>query len=120
MRVLPNKLHHDQSRPPFRAESWLGTDWAVDVYMLGSPYVLNVTLGIHGGTEALDYLVIRLQERRETRTVRRMEIRTRALLLGGAWSLWTGDLEQDVPTFWRTLEPYLPAISELEAWPSFR
>lgn len=117
LKSLPDRIGRDRTRLPLRAESWPGTS-SIDVYLSDSTYVLNVSLTIHGASEVLDWVIIRFQERQETRTLDRREIRSRALLLGGAWSLWTGVPEEDIQTFWRTLEPYIPALSNLDAWPS--
>lgn len=100
----------------FMADSYEGGSMLL-VYKSSSRHAVRITPTIQSLLNPEDYMLIRLIDADTGRVFRRADVHTRGLLLGGPWSLWTGDSDRDIPTFWRALAPYLPAISNPEAWP---
>lgn len=47
-----------------------------------------------------------LERVRNERVEKSVLIFARGLLIGGAWSLWTGDVKSDVACFWRYAMPF--------------
>lgn len=95
LKRTPSAWRAPKFRPGGRFDLALANTW----------YVVSVQITTAPAEARSDFL--RFSIFRDNLPVKTSDVDTFNFLLGGAWSLWTGDLKTDVANFWRLAKPLL-------------